>query len=208
MFAVGDVVNVPDKKDRVENKAVDQTWTLVVKSRKPFKVRLLLVDKDGAALSGKAWVLKSPIARSGTTGSNGLIEIEGLQSTQNAAVLEVTMAAAVTPPVAPVVPPPVTPPPYPPVIVVADYLDVMPPLDFTAKKMEWTLDIAGLPPVKTKTGTLARLHNLGFGCDVDSDDPKTAKAVKAYQRFYLNNKTGSGLPADIQDDAGTRHDIP
>jgi len=57
-----------------------------------------------------------------------------------------------------------------------------------------------------KEGTLARLHNLAFGCDVDSDDAHAVHAVKAYQLFYLKAKDGSGKIADIQDDAAQRHD--
>lgn len=206
MLLKDDVVNAPDKKDKVETKAVDQVWAFTVKSRKPFKLRMVLLDRDDKPISGKKWELKTPIAQKGTTGGDGLIEITGLKPSDKTGTLVVSMRDKQTAPVKPTPPAPTTPPPYPPVIVADDYKDKIPAPDFTAQTVEWTLSLGALPPVKEKTGTLARLHNLGFGVDVDSDEPKTKRAVKAYQRFYLNNKTGSGTPADIQDDAGTRHD--
>ncbi len=207
MLVRGDIVDIPNKKDKVVTKAVDAIWTFVVKSRKPFKLRMVLFDKDDKPLSGKKWQLKTPISQKGTTGGDGLIEITGFKSSFKTGTLEVAMKDATKPPkkTAPTTTAPATPP-YPPVIAPGDFKDEMPAPDFGAQKMEWQLKIGSLPPVKTKTGVLARLHSLGFGCDVDSDDPTTTRVVKAYQRFYLNNKNGSGAFADIQDDAGTRHD--
>lgn len=209
MLATGDVVQAPDKKDKVVTKAVDQTWTFVVRTKKPFKLRLLLMDKDDKPLSGKSWELKTPFSKKGTTGADGLIEITGLMSSDKAGTLEVTMSAATAAPAkppaaAPGAPP--NPPPYPPPIVPKDFKDKLPAPDFTAIIVEWDLTIGGLPPVKLKRGTLARLHNLAFACDVSSPDATVTHAVKAYQLFYLKNKNGSGIPADIEDDAGKRHD--
>jgi hypothetical protein len=115
-----------------------------------------------------------------------------------------TAAPAKPPAAAPGAPP--NPPPYPPPIVPKDFKDKLPAPDFTAIIVEWDLTIGGLPPVKLKRGTLARLHNLAFACDVSSPDATVTHAVKAYQLFYLKNKNGSGIPADIEDDAGKRHD--
>jgi hypothetical protein len=119
------------------------------------------------------------------------------------------MSDAITPPAPPpAAPAPPDSPPYPPPIVAADFKDKMPDPDYSARAVEWTLAIGGLPSFNVKEGVLARLHNLGFSCDVDSDDDTVAKAVKAYQRLYLNNKNGSGVPADIQADIRDRHDNP
>jgi hypothetical protein len=208
MLAIGDVVKAPDKKVKLVNKNVDHTWPFVVKSRKPFKVRLVLIDKQDQPLSGKKWELKAPSAQSGTTGGDGMIEITVLQPGATSGTLEVTMKDATAPPAKPAAPAaaPANPPPYPPAIVPTDYKDKMPEPDFKAQVVTWDLHIGGLPPVKTKQGTLARLHNLAFGCNLDSDDARVTRAVKAYQLFYQKNQKGSGKLTDIQDDAGKRHD--
>ena len=82
----------------------------------------------------------------------------------------------------------------------------MPPLQLGARIANWALQIGSLPPAQIKNGTLTRLCNLGFNCAVGLDDAKASAAVKAYQRFYLKNKSGSGLAADVQDDVAKRHD--
>ncbi|HTX39057.1 MAG TPA: hypothetical protein VME43_28730 [Bryobacteraceae bacterium] len=208
MLALGDVVKAPNKKVKLVHKNVDQTWTFVVRSRKPFKVRLVLIDRNNAPLSGKKWELKAPTAQNGTTAADGLIELTVLKPGDKSGSLEVTMKDATAAPAqpAPAPAPPANPPPYPPVIVATDYKDKMPAPDFKAQVETWDLHVGGLPPVKTPQGTLARLHNLGFGCDIGSDAAKVTRAVKAYQLFYQKNAKGSGKTADIQDDAGTRHD--
>ncbi len=205
----GDVVQAPDKQVKLCTKDVDQIWTFIVKARKPFKVRMILVDKNDKPLGGKKWELKSPQSQSGTTGADGLIELTVLSPMDFAGTLEVTMKPATTPPPAPNAPPaaaPANPPPYPPAIVAADYKDHLPEIDYKAQVVTWTLHIGGLPPVATRQGTLARLLNLGFGVNQDSAEARVTRAVKAYQLHYQNNKNGSGKPADIQEDAGKRHD--
>jgi hypothetical protein len=209
MLAAGDVVHAPDKKDKVVKKAVDQTWIFVVRRKRPFTLRLVLYDKNDKPLGGKAWELKTPLSQTGTTGADGLIEITGLQPSDKIGTLVVTMAPAKPAPPPKPVPPaaaPANPPPYPPPIVPQDFKDKLPPLDPGPQIVTWNLSIGGLPAVKVKEGTLARLHNLAFGCDVDSDDAHAVHAVKAYQLFYLKAKDGSGKIADIQDDAAQRHD--
>jgi hypothetical protein len=207
MLLNGDVFNAPDKQDKVVNKPVDNTWTFVVRTRKPFTVRMILIDADDAPLAGKNWELKTPAAQKGTTAKNGLIEITVLKPSDLAGTLEVEVRQAITPPAKPAPAPVTSPPPYPPAIVSDDYKDKMPALDLAAKIAHWDLKPGALPPAKTKQGALVRLHNLGFACDADSHDDDAAKAVKAYQRLYFKNKNGSGRPADVEDDAAKRHDI-
>jgi hypothetical protein len=50
------------------------------------------------------------------------------------------------------------------------------------------------------------LHNLGFGCDVEDGADVSARAVKAYQRFFLKNMNGTGVAKDIESDIRDRHD--
>ena len=209
MLVTGDVLNAPDQKSQVVKKPLDQTWTFVVKNRKPFKLSLVLIDKDDKPLSGKAWELKTPVLQKDTTGGGGLVEITGLKPGDRAATLEVVMEAARTPPnKTPPAAPAAGPPPYPPVIAAEGFKDKMPNPDYSAQVVQWKLAMGGMPSFNVKTGVLARLHNLGFGCDVDADDETATRAVKAYQNLYLNDKNGSGVPADIQADIRDRHDKP
>lgn len=208
MLLKDDAVKAPGKKTKKETKAVDQVWTFVVKAKKPAKLRFVVVGKDGKPLAGRDWEMKTPVAQKGRTGNDGLIDVANLVTADTAGSLTITVKDARTAPTpTPVTPPTVTDPPaYPPAITVADFKDKNPAPDFTAKVLELDLKIGSLGPVKTKPGVLARLHNFGFGCDLDSDDPTTVKVVKAYQRAFQNNPAGSGKTDDIQDDLGAKHD--
>jgi len=205
-LVAGDVLAAPDQKEKSVKKATDKVWTFVVKTKKPAKLRLLLLDKDNKPLSGKAWELLSPAAASGTTGGDGMIEFNEIPLQDSAASLKVTMADP-PPPLDPLPPQePVVPTPYPITIVVDDFTDKNPALGTASRIVEWELTVGGLPSFEGERGVQARLHNLGFGCDVDDDNKRTARAVRAYQRLFLNNKSGSGVATDIATDIRDRHD--
>ena len=202
----GDVLAAPDQQDKKVKKATDQVWTFVVKTRKPAKLRLVLVDKDDKPLKDKAWQLVTPMADSGKTGTDGLIEFKEIPVAETAATLKVTMKEP-PPPLAPApATPPVTPYPYPIEVVAADFIDETPSQGVDDLFVEWTLTVGGLSSHKSPKGVHARLHNLGFGCDVDDDDERCTRAVKAYQRHFLKQENGSGKTADIETDIRDRHD--
>jgi hypothetical protein len=204
----GDVLNAPDQKDKVVKKATDQVWTFVVKKKKPVKLRLLLADKDGTPLSGKEWELLEPTASSGTTGADGLIELPDFHPQEKSARLKVKLSDP-PPPLDPLPPePPVVPTPYPPAVVAAEFTDKDPAKSSSAHFAEWEFKVGSLPSFNTSEGVLARLHNLGFGCDVGDTDDRSKRAVKAYQRFFQKNKNGSGVAKDIESDIRDRHDKP
>jgi hypothetical protein len=201
---INDVVAAPDEKDKVVSKAVDKVWVLVLKNQKPAMMQIKITDRDGNALSGMKWKLFKPVAVDGTTGNDGLIKLDDIPADEVSGSLEVTLREASKPPDPAIRPATADPPPYPPPIF---------PDDYTAKprlheelKAEWDLKAGSMPSFNTKEGVLARLRNLGFGGDVDADDQKLQKLVKAYQRFYLKAKTPSGSHADIQADIRDRHD--
>jgi hypothetical protein len=203
----GDVLNAPDQKDKTVKKFTDQVWTFVVKTKKPAKLRLVLVDKNCAPLSGKAWELLSPIKRSGTTGAGGLIEVAEIPLQETSASLKVKLSEPPAPP--PPEPPaaaPVIPTPYPPDIVEVEFTDKDPSKESPSHTAEWTLQVGSLPTYNADEGVRARLHNLGFGCDVEDGADVSARAVKAYQRFFLKNMNGTGVAKDIESDIRDRHD--
>jgi hypothetical protein len=202
---IGDTLMAPDQKDKTVSKATDKVWTFVVKTRKPTKLRLTLVDKDNKPLSGKDWELLSPTSDSGTTGGDGLIEFNDIPLDQNSAKLKVKLADP-PPPLDPLDPVDTTAPmPYPINIIPTDFKDAG-EAKTPQGTVEWTLQVGSLPTFDDATGVQARLHNLGFGCNTGDDDDRTAKAVKAYQKFFQSKKNPSGATKDIASDIRDRHD--
>jgi hypothetical protein len=208
MLVEQDALKAPSQKGRVVSKATDCDWTFVVRARKPAELRMVLTDQDGKPLADRPWQLIN-LAQKGKTGTDGLIEVRSLEASLSDETLAVIIRDERNPPAPPA---PVIGPqpqfPYPPPIVEADFKNLMPNPDYSFLTAEWKLTIGGMPPHEVKEGVLARLHNLGFTCGPDSADDEAAKAVKAYQRFYLKKKDGSGIPADIQADIQGRHDKP
>ena len=204
---VGDSVAAPDQKDKVVTKPVDAVHTFVVKSIKPAAISCKITDRDGKALKGKAWKLLTPAQADGTIGGDGLVKFDDIPVNETAGSLEVTLREASPPPPAATKPTPTDPPTYPAPIFPDDFTDKVPRFH-EELKAEYTLKVGSMPSFDTKQGVLARLRNLGFGADVDADDERLKKLVKAYQRFYLKAKKPSGEFADIQKDIRDRHDKP
>jgi hypothetical protein len=210
----GSAFQGPGKKTKTVEKAVDQAWVFVIRNKKPAQLRIVLIDRKGAPLDGKDWVF-SKLAKTGITGSDGMIEVTGFRpALLMGDKLKVTLKPAATPPTPPVVQPTPAPPvpPYPPVIVPAEYKDKMPAPDYTEQLVEWDLKIGSLRPFSVHSGALQRLHNLGFGCDTDPGLGPTAKgepeAIQAYVKMY-QNKDATGMTwEDIKADLQTRHDNP
>ena len=203
----GDDVKAPDAKVKVEKKAVDATWTFVLKKKKPVKVRIVLFDRDNQPVKDKEWRIAGSQAAKGKTKADGLVELEGIPPQDTAATLTVKWVKKTSPASPPKKPSKRPPAAYPPTIVPSDFLDEAPDEREDAE-IEWTLKVGSLPSFNVKTGTLARLGNLGFNVDVDSADPFVARAVIAYQRFHKNEKNGTGLVADVEVHVRDRHDNP
>ncbi|HUT35742.1 MAG TPA: hypothetical protein VNE39_19800 [Planctomycetota bacterium] len=210
MLLPGKSVAIPDEKTEVAKRAADQTWKFVVKKKRPAKLRIVLVDEKMAAVKGAEWQLASPLSRSGTTGANGLIEIADLPPQARNATLKVTLSAPYVAPAGTPAPATVaSPPPYPPPIVPADFTDATPAeRDPGGTVINWGLLLGHLPTGSDRSGVQARLHNLAFPCDTDSDDAKTARAVKLYQKLQEKQENGSGQFADIMGKLETLHDNP
>lgn len=201
-----DTLKTPDQKDKIEKKAMDQVWTFVVKTKILPRLRVVLTDKDGKALGNKEWEFKSPIVETGKTGADGLLEIDEIPGKYKSATVQVTLEDAKVGPAAPAAPTQPDPPPYPLVVLPADFKDKNDPIDFGKLLVDLEFKLGSLEAFDQKLGILVRLRNLGFGCDVDSDDARITKAVKAYQRWFLKEKKGSGKTGDIQADLKKRHD--
>ncbi len=202
-----DEVYYSDRKKKKADQAVDGILTLVVKKLRPVKLRLVLFDHDGKAIQNAQWTLKSPVPKNGTTGADGLIEVDNFPPRAEKASLDVVLPARAK--YGKVPPNPAGAPlAYPAPLVYTDFqdrADTEPPERAVA---HWTLKIGSLSPFDTKEGVRGRLGNIGFRCDPDSNDKVTARAIKAYQRWLLNNHNGSGNPSDIQNDLLKRHDRP
>ena len=91
VLLTGDMLNGPSLKTKTVDKPVDAYATFVVKSRRPAKLRMVLVDKDLNPLNGWVWTLLTPIAANGTTGADGLIEFDGIDPTKTIGTMKVTI---------------------------------------------------------------------------------------------------------------------
>ena len=207
---VGDTVNVPAAKGKVYKKPADQSWTFVVKPKKPPKLRIVIVDGEGQPQSGKAWNLTAPSTQKGTTKADGLIEISDLDPQAKNGSLDLTwQKTKAKKPAKPPKEKEIKTPTYPRPIKASEFNDTQPTAPTAADDvMQFTLKIGSMPPFSEDTGTLSRLHNLGFPCQPDSDATASKKSVQAFQRVRLKQKTPSGALADIRNDARDKHDNP
>lgn len=215
----GDEVKAPTAKTKTVSKAVDATWTFVVKTKKPPKLRLVIIDKDDKPLAGKGWRLMvgkalgipAPKTAEGKIKTDGLIEMADIDPQEKYGKLQVTWLEVKKPPKKKAVPaaPKFKKPTYPRPIVTGEFKDAdpaAPPAD--NRIMEWTLKIGSLPAFDHISGVQARLNNLGFRCDPDAQAARSESDIKAYQRTRLKSKTPSGVAADIQKGLRDRHDNP
>lgn len=188
---------------------------LVVLAKTPLcKLRVILVDKEDKPISGKEWELDSPIAGSGTTAANGLIELKALLLEKGNGVLKVKMGLPPPKPLAPSstapVTPPTNPPPYPPPIKAEDYKDKAPdpPVADGDGTVEWALTLSLPDDFKDDPSVKCRLQNLGFTCARDTEGAATIRAVKHYQRNRLKQDAPSGSLGDIKGSLTGFHDNP
>jgi hypothetical protein len=201
MLVLGDTVEEPEKA-KVETRFNGRRYTFVVPASKSASLRIILLGDDGEPLKDAAWELAT-MAKKGTTLADGLIE-QSIPVTETNAVLKVTPKKTV--PVAVPDPPSASPTPYPAPIKADQFTDKLANPDPDDDFVEWTLKIGSLPSFNHSSGVLARLHNLGAGCDPDDDGSRTERTVKAYQKVFLNQSNGSGKPSDVQEDLRDRHD--
>jgi hypothetical protein len=205
---IGDDVKDPPAKGKVFPKPVDKTHKFVLKAKKPPKLRIVIVDADDKPVKGKAWKLTAPKALTGTTKGNGLIEVPDLGFQDKSGTLEVTWRTTHPPKAAAAAAPPaLTKPKYPRPIMVSEFKDDPPKAPVAADDViTFTLKIGSLPTFNDDKGVRARLHNLGYPCLVDSEATITKKAVTAFQKGRLKQKTPSGVAADVQTDVRDKHD--
>ncbi len=207
-LVVGDDVKLPVAKGKVHSKAVDATWTFVVKLKKLPKLRIVLVDAEGKGMAGKEWQLTAPQVLTGKTKKDGLIEIPDIPPQAVDGAMEITWRKTTAPkPVTPPAEKKVSKPTYPRPIVIADFTDDAPPAHDAAEDVaKFTLKVGSLPSYNVDDGVRARLNNLGGGCAPGAAIDVTSRAVKAFQRGRLKQKDPSGVTTDLTDSARTQHD--
>lgn len=205
-----EIIYLSNQKTKKVSSPVDQVWTLVVKKKRPVQLRIKVVDREGKGIAGVEWKLMSPISEHGTTGPDGLIQIDDLPPSATEGLMEVTMPAGPKTDEPPPVPQ-ADPDGYPPPIRHADFADFeeSPAAERSGRSTAvWQLKIGSLAQFDTAEGVRGRLGNLGFHCAPDSDDETTARAVRAYQRCHKQEMDGSGELEHIQNDLLALHDKP
>ncbi|MCI2285435.1 hypothetical protein L3081_21150 [Colwellia sp. MSW7] len=176
--------------------------------KKRVALKLVLTSWDFATgtdipKAGLTWEMKQPVAKSGITQADGIIDVEVPDGT-TAADLEVEWRS-VTPKVTQAVSSPVVVDDYPQKVQHAqwedEYTDKVIP-DSADDIANWSFTVVPHASIDNDGGAIKRLHNLGF------DSNAISTAVRAYQYSYLKNATGSGVIADIKPDIIKRHDNP
>jgi len=208
-LVLGDDVASPVPKTKTVQKAVDNTWVLVVKNKKLPKLRVIVIDKEDKPLNGKKWRLSSPKNAKGSTGPDGLIEIADLDPQSKTGTLQVDWRETKKVARKKETDPKITQPTYPRPIKVSEFKDqAADPPGKGDDTVQWDLKIGSLASFDDVTGVQGRLHNLGFRCDPEGQAALTQADVKTYQRTRLKSAAPSGAPADIQTDIRNRHDNP
>ena len=193
----------------MHSKAVDQTWTFSIKPKKLPKLRLVLVDGEDKPLAGKAWTLTAPKALTGTTKKDGLIEVRssaagnGWRSRSHLAETKAKSRRqlrqgsgdqeAHLPPA-----------------YQGERVHRRRPEAPTAADdvMQFTLNIGSLPPFSDDTACVHASTTSAYRCVPTRTPPRRRRAVKAFQRGRLKQKTPSGALADIRHRRADKHDTP
>jgi len=165
-------------------------------------IRIVVFDRDGKKVSGATWKITDPVAQNGTTGGDGLIDVEVPWDSASATVSIIMPKGKQIGAPAVVPSDPTDPPPYP-VTVRAEQWDPAPAKAKDPPEFVWTATVDVLPDTLDDEGHKARLVNLGFPCD---DDPRTTRSAKAYQRLHKKEYNGSGALADIKAHLKPLHD--
>lgn len=212
MLVVGDVVSVPDVETKTLDAATTRRHRYVVTVR-AVKLRLKIVDREGHAVSGKAWRLVfAGGQRDGALGGDGKIEVE-LPATVSSATLTLDPDAPPPEPQPPAPPPPAPAEdpanePYPPAITAADHRDQLDAgyVGAALLPVQWSLTIGGLPSPNEVVGAQERLVNLGAWIEGERGAPDvwTRAAVKAFQKRSGQSETGEA--ADVTDATRDAHD--
>jgi hypothetical protein len=178
------------------------------------KLRIVLIDRDAKPIPDKDWELVSPLTAKGKTNPKGLIEVKNLSSKATSGILKVTMKepSSAQAPAPTVAQPPVggaAAPAHPPKIKPDEFKDPKPSEPAPADNIvEWKLSLSALKDFDGVPSIKARLHNLAFPCDSTSDNAKTNRAVKLYQRVHMKQENGSGVIKDIEAHIRNFHDNP
>lgn len=211
MLVVGDVLSIPEVETKTLDAATTRRHRYVVTVR-AVKLKLKVLDRQGNAVSGKAWRLVWPGGqRDGTLGGDGAID-EEIPATVTAATL--TLDPDAPPPEAPAPAPAPAPPPepesepYPPVVTALDHRDRVDPgfVGAALLPVQWSLTIGALPSPNEAVGTQERLVNLGSWIEGERAAPDvwTSAAVKAFQR--RNGQSATGVITDVTNAVRDAHD--
>jgi hypothetical protein len=217
MLVEGDVVKVPDKRQKKVALVLDKE-TRIVLDRRLTKLRVAVVDAEGRALKVSRCKLSVGQASIAKLGSNGLLELE-IRADEKTGSLSLTLPALPALDMGQAAPGAVakalssvsgdTVPKHPPKVLTRDFTDEFDDEYDKPLEIELTLRLGSLEPHATVRGGLQRLNNLG--CRVptptatSADDAETKAVVRSYQKFR-GAATPSGALSDILDDLATAHD--
>jgi len=206
-LAEGDVVKIPEKRQKTAALTLDGKNSFVVDRRKT-KLRLVVTDSAKHPLVPTACDLRvGNSSNSNAPGGQGLIELE-VDPTKRSGELKLRFAALPAPGAIPADPPPANPPANPPLIRESQYKEKPATAEIEELTVTWDLNIGYLQPKSTVRGTLQRLNNLTIETPVrDTENEKTKLYVKGYQAFQ-RAAAPDGAVSSIRDGLEQFHDTP
>lgn len=204
-LVVGDQIKIPQGKELSDSKSTGSKVKVTVAKPKTVRLRLVVIDREGKALTDKSYTLRWAVGvlswgtKSGKTNAQGLIETD---IPPNSRIAELKLDLTTPAPAAAATAAPANDPKrYPQLINKDDFCKTG-----EDKKREfifqWKLSVGSLSSESTDNGIIARLGNLGYVCvggELISD------IVKTFQKNNKLNETGS--LADVRNSVCSKHDI-
>lgn len=209
MLVPGDIVSVPDKRQKKVAAVLDGTRNLVLKRQLTnLRIYISLIDKAVRPAPTSLQFEGGGKNSAALPDGGGKIELLDINPAGTAGKVEIQIPAL------PAAPPPdpavvqATPPNNPPLIDPTHFTDKAPEFDVDIVRVRWTLKLGHLEPHSTIKGVLQRFYNLGYDMPIgEAETDKTQLLIK-YWQASTGNAAPSGAVTDVRAAIETLHDHP
>jgi hypothetical protein len=212
MLVVGDVVSIPDKRQKTVALVLDGTKNLVIhRELTRLLVYVGLIDKTVRAPANSQFSAggKNSATLPDLSGKLELLDIDAAGSSGKLELQIAALPAAPLPvPVVVAAVTPLPPPTHPPAIVATQFTDAAPEFDTEAVRVRWTLKLGTLEPHTTIRGVLQRFVNLGYEMPVAEAETDKTKLLIRHWQASTGNAAPSGAVADVRAAIEALHDHP
>lgn len=209
MLVAGDVVSVPDKRQKTVALVLDGIKNLVIhREQTHLRAYITLIDKTARAAPASLQFNAGGKNSAALPDGLGKIELLDIDASASSGRLEVQIAALPAAPLPGHAVAAAALPDHPPTIVPTQFTDKTPDFDTDAVRVRWTLKLGTLEPHTTIRGVLQRFVNLGYEMPVaDAETDKTRLLIRHWQAS-TGGAASSGAVADVRAAIETLHDHP